>query len=159
MTENVASRYLATLAEHGIESLFVNAGTDFAPIVEAYAHNKEAGGATLPVPVVCTHENLAAGMAHGAYLASGRPQALMLHVSVGTANAVCAVTNAAREHVPMLVTAGRSPILEHTQAQGGFRHGRDPFGRSFLLTSLLSSRHLNNHFGHGNTRNHTEILE
>jgi acetolactate synthase-1/2/3 large subunit len=112
MTENVASRYLATLAEHGIESLFVNAGTDFAPIVEAYAHNKEAGGATLPVPVVCTHENLAAGMAHGAYLASGRPQALMLHVSVGTANAVCAVTNAAREHVPMLVTAGRSPILE-----------------------------------------------
>jgi acetolactate synthase-1/2/3 large subunit len=112
MTENVAARYLAALAEHGIESLFVNAGTDFAPIVEAYARNKEVGGATLPTPMVCAHENLAAGMAHGAYLAAGRPQALMLHVSVGTANAVCAVTNAAREHVPMLVTAGRSPILE-----------------------------------------------
>lgn len=112
MTENVAAHYLATLAEHGIDSLFVNAGTDFAPIVEAYAHNKEVAGATLPTPVVCAHENLAAGMAHGAYLASGRPQALMLHVSVGTANAVCAVTNAARDRVPMLVTAGRSPILE-----------------------------------------------
>ena len=112
MPENVAARYLAALSEHGIESLFVNAGTDFAPIVEAYARNKEVGGATLPTPIVCAHENLAAGMAHGAYLASGRPQALMLHVSVGTANAVCGVTNAARDRVPMLVTAGRSPILE-----------------------------------------------
>lgn len=113
MSENVATRYLAALADQGIDSLFVNAGTDFAPIVEAYARNKEVGGVTLPTPVVCTHENLAAGMAHGAYLASGKPQALMLHVSVGTANAVCAVINAARDRVPMVLTAGRSPVLEH----------------------------------------------
>jgi acetolactate synthase I/II/III large subunit len=113
MSESVAARYLAALAGRGIDNLFVNAGTDFAPIVEAYARNKQAGGATFPTPVVCAHENLAAGMAHGAYLASGRPQAVMFHVSVGTANAICAVMNAARDQVPMLVTAGRSPILEH----------------------------------------------
>jgi acetolactate synthase-1/2/3 large subunit len=113
MSQTVAARYLGALSAHGIETLFVNAGTDFAPIVEAYADNKEAGGETFPTPVVCGHENLAAGMAHGAYLVSGRPQAVMFHVSVGTANAVCAVTNAARDRVPMLVTAGRSPILEH----------------------------------------------
>jgi acetolactate synthase-1/2/3 large subunit len=113
MSQSVAARYLAALSGRGIETLFVNAGTDFAPIVEAYAHNKEVGGETFPTPVVCGHENLAAGMAHGAYLVSGRPQAVMFHVSVGTANAICAVTNAARDRVPMLVTAGRSPILEH----------------------------------------------
>lgn len=113
MSRTVAARYLAALSARGIETLFVNAGTDFAPIVEAYAHNKEAGGETLPTPVVCLHENLAAGMAHGAYLVSGRPQAVMFHVSVGTANAVCAIANAARDQVPILVTAGRSPILEH----------------------------------------------
>lgn len=113
MSENVAARYLAALAERGIDTLFVNAGTDFAPIVEAYARNKEVGGVTLPAPVVCAHENLAAGMAHGAYLVSGKPQALMLHVSVGTANAVCAVINASRDRVPMVLTAGRSPVLEH----------------------------------------------
>ena len=39
-------------------------------------------------------------MAHGAYLVTGRPQAVMFHVSVGTANAICAVTNAARDNVP-----------------------------------------------------------
>ena len=112
MPQTAATRYLTALAELGIESFFVNAGTDFAPIVEAYAVNKEDGGPALPTPVICAHENLAGGMAHGAALVSGRPQALMLHVNVGTGNAVCSVANAARDRVPLLVTAGRSPILE-----------------------------------------------
>lgn len=111
-TDTVASRYLELLAARGIDTLYVNAGTDFAPLVEAYATNRAEGGPPLPAPVVCTHENLAVGMAHGAYLVSGRPQAVMFHVSVGTANAICAVTNAARDNVPMLVSAGRTPILE-----------------------------------------------
>lgn len=113
MSLTAATRYLSALVEHGIESLFVNAGTDFAPIVEAYAINKKSGGPELPKPVLCAHENLAGGMAHGAALVSGRPQAVMLHVNVGTANVVCAVATAARDNVPLLVTAGRSPILEY----------------------------------------------
>ena len=36
----------------------------------------------------------------------------MVHVSVGTANALCGALNAAREFVPVLFTAGRSPLLE-----------------------------------------------
>jgi acetolactate synthase I/II/III large subunit len=112
MSQTAATRYLTALAELGIESFFVNAGTDFAPIVEAYADNKETRGPALPTPVICAHENLAGGMAHGAALVTGRPQALMLHVNVGTGNAVCSVANAARDRVPLLVTAGRSPILE-----------------------------------------------
>lgn len=117
---SVASRYLALLAERGIDALYLNAGTDFAPLVEAYAENKESGGPDLPEPVLCTHENLAVGMAHGAYLATGRPQAVMFHVSVGTANAICNLANAARDNAPILVTAGRTPILEH-----GARGARD----------------------------------
>ncbi|MEU6558261.1 thiamine pyrophosphate-requiring protein [Nocardia nova] len=112
MPHTAASRYLTALAEQGIEWFFVNAGTDFAPIVEAYADNKRDGGPELPLPVLCAHENLAGGMAHGAALVTGRPQALMLHVNVGTGNAVCSVANAARDRIPLLVTAGRSPILE-----------------------------------------------
>src|SRR5439155_13500169 len=97
----------------GIDTLYVNAGTDFAPLVEAYAHHARDGGPPLPEPLVCAHENLAVGMAHGAYLVTGKPQAVMFHVSVGTANAICAVTNAARDQVPLLVSAGRTPIMEH----------------------------------------------
>ena len=121
MSQTAAARYLSALAEHGIDSIFVNAGTDFAPIVEAYAANaKQANGPALPKPVLCAHENLAGGMAHGAALISGQPQAVMLHVNVGTANVSCAVANAARDRVPLLVTAGRSPILE-----GGVVGARD----------------------------------
>jgi acetolactate synthase-1/2/3 large subunit len=36
----------------------------------------------------------------------------MVHVSVGTANGVCGALNAARENVPILFTAGRSPLTE-----------------------------------------------
>ncbi|MET0153932.1 MAG: thiamine pyrophosphate-requiring protein [Candidatus Binatia bacterium] len=110
--ETVAEAYLALLRSRGIERLYLNAGTDFAPIAEAYGRLQTDGAAPFPKPVLATHENLAIGMAHGAYLMTGRPQAVMFHVSVGTANAVCGMMNAARDQIPLLVTAGRTPLFE-----------------------------------------------
>src|SRR5437588_960998 len=110
-TDSVAEAYLALLAERGVDYLFANAGTDFAPIVEAYAKAAHTG-LPLPKPVVATHENLAFSMAHGYAAASGRVPAVMVHVSVGTANALCGALNAARANVPILFTAGRSPLTE-----------------------------------------------
>ena len=109
--DSVAEAYLALLAERGVEYLFANAGTDFAPIVEAYAKAAHTGLAA-PKPLIATHENLAMSMAHGYAVASGKVPAVMVHVSVGTANALCGVFNAAREYVPILFTAGRSPLTE-----------------------------------------------
>jgi acetolactate synthase-1/2/3 large subunit len=109
--DTVAEGYLALLAERGIEYLFANAGTDFAPLVEAFAKAARAG-APAPQPVLATHENLALSMAHGYAMVSRRVPAVMVHVSVGTANGVCGVFNAARENVPILFTAGRSPLTE-----------------------------------------------
>jgi acetolactate synthase I/II/III large subunit len=94
--ETVAEHYLAGLRARGIERLFFNAGTDFAPLVEAYARCYETIAPPFPAPILATHENLAIGMAHGAYLVTGQPQAVMVHVSVGTANAICGLMNAAR---------------------------------------------------------------
>src|SRR5437868_4788372 len=109
--ESVAEAYLALLAERGVEYLFANAGTDFAPIVEAYAKAAHTGFPA-PRPLIATHENLALSMAHGYAVASGKVPAVMVHVSVGTANALCGVFNAARANVPILFTAGRSPLTE-----------------------------------------------
>ena len=109
--DTVAEAYLALLAERGIEYLFANAGTDFAPLVEAFAKSVRTG-APAPQPLIATHENLALSMAHGYAMVSGRVPAVMVHVSVGTANGVCGALNAARENVPMLFTAGRSPLTE-----------------------------------------------
>lgn len=110
--DSVAEAFLALLRSRGIGNFFINAGTDFAPIVEAYARLGEEAAALFPRPVVAGHENVSMGMAHGAYLMSGKPQAVMFHVNVGTANAVCGAMNAATENVPLLICAGRSPIYE-----------------------------------------------
>src|SRR5437667_65212 len=109
--DSVAEAYLALLAERGIEYLFANAGTDFAPIVEAYAKAAHSGQPA-PKPLMATHENLALSMDRGYAVASGKVPAVMVHVSVGTANALCGVFNAARANVPILFTAGRSPLTE-----------------------------------------------
>ncbi len=111
MVDTVAEAYLALLAERGVEHLFANAGTDFAPLVEAFAKAVRTG-TPMPKPILATHENLALSMAHGWAMVTGRVPAVMVHVSVGTANGVCAAFNAARENVPMLFTAGRSPLSE-----------------------------------------------
>lgn len=109
--ESVGEAFLVLLKRRGIEHFFVNAGTDSASLVEAYARQRRSG-LDFPNPVICAHENLAVGMAHGYTLVTGRPQAVMLHVSVGAANAVCALMNAARDNIPMLFTAGRTPLFE-----------------------------------------------
>jgi acetolactate synthase-1/2/3 large subunit len=102
---------LASLRRHGIAHLFVNPGTDFPPIVEGFARAKE-NGAEVPRAVLVPHENLAVAMAHGAYLVTGAPQALMVHVNVGTANTINMLANASRDRVPLILMAGRSPIME-----------------------------------------------
>jgi acetolactate synthase I/II/III large subunit len=111
MKDNVAGAYLALLADRGVDYLFGNAGTDFAPLIEAYARAAQTGVA-VPRPMLATHENLAVSMAHGYGMVSRRIAAVMVHVSVGTANMICAAMNAARENVAMLLTAGRSPLTE-----------------------------------------------
>ena len=108
---NVAAAYLALLADRGVDYLFGNAGTDFAPLIEAYAQSAQTGVA-VPRPILATHENLAVAMAHGYGMVSRRIPAVMVHVSVGTANMVCAALNAARENVAILLSAGRSPLTE-----------------------------------------------
>jgi acetolactate synthase-1/2/3 large subunit len=110
-SETTADAFLGLLAARGIDYFFVNGGTDFAPVAESYARG-EALGWALPKPVVTPHENLAIAMAHGYTMVSGRPQALMVHVGVGTANLLNGAINAARQSIPMLICAGRTPLTE-----------------------------------------------
>lgn len=109
--ESVAETFLNALRVRGVGNFFINAGTDFAPIVEGYARVAE-DRQVFPRIVIAGHENVSMGMAHGAYLMSGKPQAVMFHVNVGTANAACGAMNAASENVPLLICAGRSPVFE-----------------------------------------------
>src|SRR6185503_2919430 len=110
-TTSVADAYLSLLSDRGVDCIFANAGTDFAPIIEAFAKAQATGGKT-PRPVTVPHENVAVAMAQGYYCVTGRPQVVMVHVSVGTANTICGALNAHRAGIPLILSAGRSPITE-----------------------------------------------
>jgi acetolactate synthase I/II/III large subunit len=135
----VAEAYLSVLKDRGVSRLFVNAGTDFAPLVEAYARLKQSG-LDFPEPVVCAHENLAISAAHGAYLGDGRVQAVMLHTSVGTANAVCGVLNASTDRIPILLTAGRSPLFEDSvlgSRDGSIHWAQEMYDQASMVRELV----------------------
>jgi len=136
---STALAYLALLADRGIEYIFANGGTDFAPIVEAYAQGA-ADGMKLPQPIVATHENLAMSMAHGYTVVSGKIAAVMVHVSVGTANGICGVLNANRENVPILFTAGRTPVYEDStlgSRDSAIHWGQEMFDQAGMLREVV----------------------
>ena len=108
---SVAEAYLELLAARNIDYFFGNGGTDFAPIIEAYA-KRRAQEQPLPRPIPVPHEVTAVAMAHGYTMITGRPQVVMVHTIPGTANAMSGVINAFRSNMPMLFTAGRTPIAE-----------------------------------------------
>jgi acetolactate synthase I/II/III large subunit len=111
-TRIAAEDYLDELAAQGIDHLFVNPGTDFAPVIEAFARAARSNR-KVPKPLVIPHENAAVSMAHGYTAVTGRPQAVMAHVNVGLANTLCALFDASRDRIPMLITSGRTPVTEN----------------------------------------------
>ncbi|MGH7152563.1 MAG: thiamine pyrophosphate-requiring protein, partial [Acetobacteraceae bacterium] len=111
-TRIAAEDYLEALAAQNIDHLFVNPGTDFAPIIEAFARATPSNR-KVPRPIVVPHENAAVCMAHGYTAVTGRPQAVMTHVNVGLANTLCALADASRDRIPILLTSGRTPITEN----------------------------------------------
>src|SRR5258705_5433426 len=106
--DNVAEAYLALLAERGIEYLFANAGTDFAPLVEAFAKAARIG-TPVPQPVLATHENLAFSMAHGYAMVSRRGPAGMGQVRGRTPHGGGGGRQTGRPEVSVLFSFRRSP--------------------------------------------------
>ena len=135
----VAEAYLKSLKAHGIAHVFANGGTDFAPIVEALA-GTDGAGADIPYFVTVPHENVAMAMAVGYYKASLKPAAVMVHVTVGTANALCGVMNADRGNVPVLLAAGRTPVTEtghHGSRNIGIHWSQENFDQGGMLREYV----------------------
>lgn len=106
-----AELLLAAMRGGGVDYLFANSGTDFPPIIEALARAPETK-LDMPTALVIPHEAVAVAMAHGYYLITGRPQAVMVHVNVGLANSVMGLINAASDNIPLLMCSGRTPATE-----------------------------------------------
>jgi acetolactate synthase-1/2/3 large subunit len=109
--------FLEALQEAGVEYLFANLGSDHTALIEALAA-ADASGRSLPKLITCPHEMVALSAAHGYAQASGRAQAVIVHVDCGTQSLGGAIHNAAKGRVPVLIFAGTSPATQEGEARG-----------------------------------------
>ena len=114
---STAYYFIEGLNELGIEHLFCNFGTDHAPVIEAMA-DREKRGEKVPNVMLCPHENTAAHMAMGYAMATGRGQAVLVHVDVGTANTANAMHNMFRSRLPVLLMSGKAPYTSSNELVG-----------------------------------------
>lgn len=132
-----AEALLRALKRQGIDYFLANAGTDFPPIIEALSR---LGPEQAPQPVAVPHETAAVAMAHGYYLVSGKPLAVMVHVNVGLANAAMGVINAASDNIPLLVLSGRTPISEYGRPGSRvtpIQYGQEMYDQSSLVADSV----------------------
>src|SRR5947209_6031026 len=92
----------------GVEYVFLNPGTDTAPIQEALVA-LSGDGERVPTLVPCLYENVAIAAAHGYFLVTRKPQLVVVHVDVGTQNLGGNVHDAMRGQAGVVIVAGRSP--------------------------------------------------
>ena len=112
-----AHYFLEGLVDLGVDYIFANLGTDHVSLIEEMARwDKE--GRKHPEMILCPHEVVAVHMAGGYALATGRGQAVLVHVDAGTANACMAIQNLFRYRLPVMLFAGRAPHTLHGELTG-----------------------------------------
>src|SRR5580658_1250964 len=71
------------------------------------------GKNTMPEYLTCTHEEVAVGMCHGYFKATGKPIMTLVHGVVGLQHATMAIYNAWCDRVPVLIVGGNDLDAAH----------------------------------------------
>jgi acetolactate synthase I/II/III large subunit len=116
-THSTAHYFLEALLDLGVDYIFANLGTDHVSLIEEIARWDNEGWRH-PEVILCPHEVVAVHMAAGYALATGRGQAVFVHVDAGTANASMAIQNLFRYRLPVMLFAGRAPFTLHGELSG-----------------------------------------
>jgi acetolactate synthase-1/2/3 large subunit len=114
---SAAHYFLEGLVDLGVDYIFANLGTDHVSIIEEMARWVKEGRKH-PEVILCPHEVVAVHMAGGYALATGKCQAVLVHVDAGTANACMAIQNLFRYRLPVMLFAGRAPHTLHGELVG-----------------------------------------
>ncbi|MHA6686019.1 thiamine pyrophosphate-requiring protein [Mesorhizobium sp. A556] len=123
VTRTASDAFLEALRAGGVDVAFSVFGTDHAGLIESWS--KHAATPDLPeIPrlVLCQHESVALNGALGYAHFSGRGQAVIAHVDVGTLNLGAGLHNSARNRLPVFIFAGLSPWSEMGERFGGRDH-------------------------------------
>jgi len=114
---STATALLEALHEAGVSYLFANFGSDHPPILESIAEAR-ATGRRIPAVITCPNEMVALSAAHGYAQITGRGQAVLVHVDVGTQTLAGALHNASRCRVPVLIFSGAVPFTQQGELPG-----------------------------------------
>ncbi|HXG50951.1 MAG TPA: thiamine pyrophosphate-binding protein [candidate division Zixibacteria bacterium] len=94
------------LKAFGIEYVALNPGSSFRGLHDSLANY---GGNRMPEMILCPHEEIAVGVAHGYARAKGKPMAAAVHNVVGLQHSCMAIYNAWCDRLPVLVLGGTGP--------------------------------------------------
>jgi len=104
--------YVSDLVVHllhhlGVDYVTLNPGATTRGMHESLV---TYGGNTAPEVITCSHEEIAVAMAEGYYLATGKPQAVLVHNIVGLQHASKAIYEAWLNQAPMIIIGGTGPL-------------------------------------------------
>lgn len=102
----------------GITACFVNVGSDHPSLLEAIIKGKRERPDSWPQMITCPSEITAISMADGYAHVSGRLQAVLVHVDVGTQALGQGIHNASVGRVPVFIFAGLCPYTESGELPG-----------------------------------------
>lgn len=119
---------LAACRSLGVDVIFSSPGSEWAPVWEALARQSR-DGTDGPRYVDLLHETLAAAMATGYWIATGRPQVVLLHAGPGLLQGACGIHGALLTGAPMVVCSAES--LTYGES------GRDPGSQWYRNLSVV----------------------
>lgn len=96
------------LIDCGIEHVALNPGASFRGLHDSLVQRPDA-----PDMILCTHEKVAVGVAHGYAKAAGRPMGAILHNVVGLLQGSMGLFYAYTDRAPILVLGGAGPMDTH----------------------------------------------
>ncbi len=119
---------------YGAEFVFFNPGIDNVPLLETLAEYR-ASGRKSPRGVLCLDEFVTMTAAHGAWMASGRPQVVSVHSELGVLQLGGSLHNAQWGRVPVVfLTENQGPARRTTWRGDAFDQGA--MVRSFVKWDL-----------------------
>ncbi|USW53481.1 Putative thiamine pyrophosphate enzyme TPP-binding, thiamine pyrophosphate enzyme, central [Septoria linicola] len=110
--------FFEALWEAGVTHVFVNLGSDHPSIIEAIVKGQNEKEGEFPRIITCPNEMVALSMADGYARLTNKPQAVIIHVDVGTQGLGAAVHNASCGRAPVLIFAGLSPYTINGEYRG-----------------------------------------
>ncbi|PNS16920.1 hypothetical protein CAC42_4884 [Sphaceloma murrayae] len=110
--------FFEAIWEAGVTHCFVNLGSDHPSIIEAMVKGQNEKKGQFPRIITCPNEMVALSLADGYARLTSRPQAVIIHVDVGTQGLGAAVHNASCGRAPVLIFAGLSPVTIEGEYRG-----------------------------------------